>query len=609
MDFKQNFKRTVNIGILRKRNPEIPDGLMKRCKVCRSAVFVEEARQNLDICPRCGTYFRMHARRRIEQVLDEGSFEEWDTDLNEKNPLGYRGYPDKIADLREKTGLDEAVLTGKGRINGLPTVFGVCDSRFLMASMGEVVGEKITRAVERATKDRLPVIFFICSGGARMQEGMTSLMQMAKTAAAFRRHSDAGLLSVNVLTNPTTGGVTASFAMLGDIILAEPGALIGFAGPRVIEQTIGQKLPAGFQSSEFLLEHGFLDGIVERKEMKETLQRILRLHGGAAKIPWKEQDLAKTEKLPSDGKCFQTGSETESLIPDPASTATVFVTPAARISSLRHSLSTVFARRTPAEKLEAWDHVTLARSAERPRSADFLPLLFDGFLELHGDRCFRDDPSVIGGLAFFEGQPVTVIAQEKGHGTKENVKRNFGMVSPEGYRKARRLMKQAEKFRRPVICFVDTPGAFCGIEAEERGQGAAIADSLMELAGLTVPVLTIITGEGGSGGALALAAGDQVWMLENAVYSILSPEGFSSILWKDSTKAKEAAEVMRLTAADLYSQGIIEKMICEPEGYSEQTLYQVTDILDKEITDFLEEYRNYSEEVLLEKRYERFRKF
>ena len=403
MDFKQNFKRTVNIGILRKRNPEIPNGLMKRCKVCRSAVFVEEARQNLDICPRCGTYFRMHARRRIEQMLDEGSFEEWDTDLNEKNPLGYRGYPDKIADLREKTGLDEAVLTGKGRINGLPTVFGVCDSRFLMASMGEVVGEKITRAVERATKDRLPVIFFICSGGARMQEGMTSLMQMAKTAAAFRRHSDAGLLSVNVLTNPTTGGVTASFAMLGDIILAEPGALIGFAGPRVIEQTIGQKLPAGFQSSEFLLEHGFLDGIVERKEMKETLQRILRLHGGAAKIPWKEQDLAKTEKLPSDGKCFQTGSETESLIPDPASTATVFVTPAARISSLRHSLSTVFTRRTPAEKLEAWDHVTLARSAERPRSADFLPLLFDGFLELHGDRCFRDDPSVIGGLALFEG--------------------------------------------------------------------------------------------------------------------------------------------------------------------------------------------------------------
>ena len=294
MDFKQNFKRTVNIGILRKRNPEIPDGLMKRCKVCRSAVFVEEARQNLDICPRCGTYFRMHARRRIEQVLDEGSFEEWDTDLNEKNPLGYRGYPDKIADLREKTGLDEAVLTGKGRINGLPTVFGVCDSRFLMASMGEVVGEKITRAVERATKDRLPVIFFICSGGARMQEGMTSLMQMAKTAAAFRRHSDAGLLSVNVLTNPTTGGVTASFAMLGDIILAEPGALIGFAGPRVIEQTIGRSCRRVSELGIFLERFPGRHCGEERDEGR--LQRILRLHGGAAQNTMERARFGKDRK-------------------------------------------------------------------------------------------------------------------------------------------------------------------------------------------------------------------------------------------------------------------------------------------------------------------------
>ena len=259
--------------------------------------------------------------------------------------------------------------------------------------------------------------------------------------------------------------------------------------------------------------------------------------------------------------------------------------------------------------MKAMDNVKAVRAKTRPTALSYITGLFTEFTELHGDRRFGDDRAVVGGLAYFEGRPVTVIGIEKGTDTKERIARNFGSAHPEGYRKALRLMKQAEKFRRPVICFVDTPGAFCGIEAEERGQGAAIADSLMELAGLTVPVLTIITGEGGSGGALALAAGDQVWMLENAVYSILSPEGFSSILWKDSTKAKEAAEVMRLTAADLYSQGIIEKMICEPEGYSEQTLYRVTDILDKEITDFLEEYRNYSEEVLLEKRYERFRKF
>ena len=569
MNFKQSFKRTVNLGILRKKHAEVPDGLMKRCKVCKTAVFVEEARQNQDICPSCGNYFRMHARHRIEQVLDEGSFEEWDTDLEEKNPMGYRGYLEKLSGLREKTGLDEAVLTGKGRINGIPTAFGVCDSRFLMASMGEVVGEKITRAVERATKDRLPVIFFVCSGGARMQEGMTSLMQMAKTSAAIRRHSDAGLLYISVLTNPTTGGVTASFAMLGDIILAEPGALIGFAGPRVIEQTIGQKLPAGFQKSEFLLEHGFLDGIVERKEMKRTLHQLLRMHA-----------------LPTERK--ECSSEKQ-------------------IAELHKKLETVFARRKPEEGMEAWDHVSLARSAERPRSADFLALLFDGFTELHGDHCFRDDPSVIGGLAFFEGRPVTVIAQEKGHGTKENVKRNFGMVSPEGYRKAQRLMKQAEKFHRPVLFFVDTPGAFCGMEAEERGQGEAIARSLYDLSALKTPVFSLVIGEGGSGGALAFALADEVWMMEHAVYSILSPEGFASILWKDSSRAREAAKVMGMTADQLKKQGMVEEVIPEEVPLTLENLPKEIGRVREGIRLFLDTYGTFSDEELLKHRWERFR--
>ncbi|MFQ9393262.1 MAG: acetyl-CoA carboxylase carboxyl transferase subunit alpha [Lachnospiraceae bacterium] len=492
-------------------------------------------------------------------------------------------------------------------MNGLPTVFGVCDSRFLMASMGEVVGEKITRAVERANKRPLAGDLFICSGGARMQEGMTSLMQMAKTAAAFRRHSDAGLLSVNVLTNPTTGGVTASFAMLGDIILAEPGA------PDRLCRSSGYRADHRPEAPGGLPELGVSPGARfprrdygEERDEGDTAADFEAAWRGS-KIPWKEQDLAKTEKLPSDGKCFQTGSETESLIPDPASTATVFVTPAARISSLRHSLSTVFARRTPAEKLEAWDHVTLARSAERPRSADFLPLLFDGFLELHGDRCFRDDPSVIGGLAFFEGQPVTVIAQEKGHGTKENVKRNFGMVSPEGYRKARRLMKQAEKFHRPVLFFVDTPGAFCGMEAEERGQGEAIARSLYELSVLKVPVLSIIIGEGGSGGALAFALADEVWMVEHAVYSILSPEGFASILWKDSSRAREAAKVMGLTADQLKKQGMVEEVIPEETPLTLENLPLRAGRMREGIRLFLNTYGTFSEEELLTHRWERFR--
>lgn len=236
---------------LNSSRPEVPEGLLRKCNKCGSAIIAEDVKSDYYICPKCGGYFRVHAYRRIEMVADEGTFEEWDLELKTPNPLNYKGYEEKLGVLQEKTGLAEAIVTGKARIGGTEAVLGVCDGRFLMASMGEVVGEKIARAVERATRERLPVILFACSGGARMQEGIVSLMQMAKTSAALKRHSDAGLLYISVLTDPTTGGVTASFAMLGDVILAEPRALIGFAGPRVIEQTIGQKLPKGFQRSEF----------------------------------------------------------------------------------------------------------------------------------------------------------------------------------------------------------------------------------------------------------------------------------------------------------------------------------------------------------------------
>ena len=233
--------------------------------------------------------------------------------------------------------------------------------------------------------------------------------------------------------------------------------------------------------------------------------------------------------------------------------------------------------------------------------------MFERFTELHGDRLFGDDPALTGGIAWFNKVPVTVLIQEKGNGTKENITHNFGMVSPEGYRKSLRLMKQAEKFGRPVICLVDTPGAFCGLEAEERGQGEAIARNLYELSALKVPVLSIVIGEGGSGGALALAAGDQVWMMENSIYSILSPEGFASILWKDSTKAKEAAQVMKLTAADLKELGIIEKVIEEKEPLTRENMKNTMKLLKTEIQVFLQEYGSLDVEKLLKKRYDRFK--
>ena len=255
---------------------QVPEGLFQKCSSCGKPVYNEDIIENYYICPYCGSYFRVRPRNRIAMVLDKGTFQEWDERMETSDPLNFPGYKKKLERQKSVTNMDEAVITGKGEIGGKEVVIAVMGADFMMGSMGEVVGEKITRAVERATEMRLPVIIFTCSGGARMQEGIISLMQMAKTSAALRKHDEAGLLYITVLTDPTTGGVTASFAMLGDVILAEPGALVGFAGPRVIEQTIGQKLPEGFQRSEFLLEHGFVDKIVERKNLRKVLNTIIR---------------------------------------------------------------------------------------------------------------------------------------------------------------------------------------------------------------------------------------------------------------------------------------------------------------------------------------------
>ena len=254
------------------RNEKASDrmiGKWVKCDNCKEILYKEELHKNLSVCPNCGKHFRLSARRRIKQIADEGTFEEIGKEILTEDPLHFEGYMKKVETLREKTKIEEAVKCGICEIEGQKVVLGVMDGNFLMGSMGRAVG---------AIKKKLPLIMFCVSGGARMQEGIVSLMQMAKTSSAIARLNEKGLLYISVLTDPTTGGVTASFASLGDIILAEPKALIGFAGPRVIEQTIKQKLPKGFQSSEFLLEHGFIDKIVERKDMKETLAKLVRLH-------------------------------------------------------------------------------------------------------------------------------------------------------------------------------------------------------------------------------------------------------------------------------------------------------------------------------------------
>lgn len=548
-----------------------PDMNLIKCPKCGKMVERDRVVKKKYICYECGGYFRVKTNNRIRMVADPKTFEPWFEDMEVSNPLDYEGYEDKLAAAREKTGLKEAVTVGRCKVFGEDIVLGICDSRFMMASMGHVVGEKITCAIERATALNLPVFIFCCSGGARMQEGIVSLMQMEKTSAAIRKHGDAGLLYCSILTDPTTGGVTASFAMLGDVIIAEPGALVGFAGPRVIKQTIGQELPEGFQTSEFLVEHGIIDGIVKRENLKKTIYFLVKTHQCNGKKTYAD---------------YRPNEEFHFELSETLKEQSWFSTPRS-----------------------AWEKVKAVRQVERPSASDYISHIFDFFVESHGDRAFRDDKAMIGGLAFLDGQPVTIIADEKGKDFKECQERNFGMPMPEGYRKALRLMKQAEKFNRPVISFVNTSGAFCGIEAEERGQGEAIARNLMEMSSLKVPVLCLMIGEGGSGGALATAVGNEVWMMENATYSILSPEGFASILWKDANRAKEASEVMNITAQDLKRLGVIEEIIPEFGGADHKTTEAIAGYMKEHIKDFLRKYDGMSGEQIAEERYQRFRKF
>lgn len=541
-----------------------------KCPKCNKMLNKQRVVKKKYVCYECGNYFRVRVPNRIKMVADPHTFEQWFEHTEIQNVLHYEGYEDKIREMREKTNLDEAVVVGQCKVFDEDIVLGICDARFMMASMGHTVGEKITAAVERAIEKRLPVFMFCCSGGARMQEGMVSLMQMAKTSAAIKRLGDAGLLFCTILTDPTTGGVTASFAMLGDVIMAEPGALIGFAGPRVIRQTIGQELPKDFQTAEFLVKHGIIDGIVRRENLKKTIYFLIKAHQC------------------KDGKYADFATkETYHFVLNEILKERSYKTP---------------------EK-DPWEKVKAVRKVERPSALDYMDSIFDYFVEAHGDRAFRDDPAIVTGIGFLDGKPITVIAGHKGKDMKECKERNYGMPMPEGYRKALRLMKQAEKFHRPIVCFVNTPGAYPGIDAEERGMGESIARNLLEMSALKVPVLCILIGEGGSGGALATAVGNEVWMMENATYSILSPEGFASILWKDSARAKEASEIMGITAADLLKLKIIEKIIPEFGGADAKTAKAIGGYMKEQIKGFLEKYDGMSGEELAAQRYERFRKF
>lgn len=621
------------------------------CPHC-SLVFDRESTTTRHVtCPSCGGYFRMSSNERIDDTLDMESFVEWDSELEQPDPLNFPGYAEKLQAQRQKTQLNEAIRTGKGTIAGLACALGVMEAGFFMGSMGHVVGEKVARLFDRATEERLPVVIFTASGGARMQEGLVSLMQMAKVSCAVQRHSQAGLLYISVITDPTTGGVTASFATQGDIILIEPKALLGFAGKRVIRDTIRQELPEGFQTAEFALEHGLVDAIVSRDNMRATLAHLLAIH---CDVPAVQQlESGETQKLITyQSVCHaldsgmhtynhityghmpvvETSEEASGMLGDLAAKVKGAF---GKSESVSRSVRRAVARGTyeadeglslkvedasiqkPAEKRnmkevsehDAWQSVQLARNTHRPTASYYIDRIFDGFIELHGDRLFGDDGAIMGGVAWLAGQAVTVIAQEKGVDLKERIKRNFGCPQPEGYRKSLRLMQQAEKFNRPIICLVDTQGAYCGADSEERGQGSAIAENLVTMAGLSVPVISVLCGEGGSGGALALAVANKVGMQQYAVYSVLSPEGFASILWKDRTRAPEAAQVMRMNAHQVRDMHIVDEVLYEGPKPAHENPEEAAQYVRAFLISSLAELSGLSKEELIAQRHERFAQY
>ncbi|MDH2426171.1 acetyl-CoA carboxylase carboxyltransferase subunit alpha [Sphaerisporangium sp. TRM90804] len=543
--------------------------LWTACPGCRSPMYGEHFRRSLRVCPECGHHDRFGARERIAQLFDAGSVSPLGAAPTVEDPLGFadtRPYALRLRQAREGTGLEEAVLCVTAAVRGLPVVAAVMDFAFMGGSLGCAVGERITAAAEHALATGTPLVLVTASGGARMQEGSLALMQMAKTSQALADLDDAGLLTVSVVTDPTYGGVAASYATLADVIVAEAGAHMGFAGPRVIAGTIGQALPAGFQTAETLLAGGLVDGVRRRAELRPLLARLV---GAAA---W----AARGRPVPGEW---------------------------------RTSAPPLVTRPEELPERDAWATVTLARDPGRPTTLDYASCLLDDFLELRGDRVAGDCPAIVGGVGTVDGVPVVLIGHQKGHDTRELVARNFGMGSPQGFRKAARLMRLAGKLGLPVVTLIDTPGAHAGVEAEAGGQAHAIAENLRLMSRLRVPVVAVVTGEGGSGGALALGVADRVLALGNAVYSVISPEGCAAILWRDASAAPQAAGALRLGARELLRHGVVDAVVPEPDGGAHQDPSLTARLVRGAVTRALHDLVPLAPDDLIRARRRRFRLF
>ena len=530
----------------------------EHCLLCDAPLQESTLYHQSRVCPQCRFHYSIPARERIELLADPKSFKEKFRTVSSIDPLAFSGkvtYRSRIYDAQRNTGLTEAAVVGQCKIEGISTVVVALDFSFLGGSMGLVVGEKVALACEFASKKHLPMVAIVTSGGSRLQEGALSLMQMAKTATAVNSLHQKGLPYIAVFANPTTGQSYASFANMADVLLAEPGALMGFAPLRVLQEMADQPLPIESHTAESHLKHGMLDAVVDREELRGTLSSLMRR-----------------------------------LVP--ANTKVRLLRPRGR-------------EQKPKGKIDAWEAVQRSRHPKRPTARDYIARVFGGFVEIHGDRLTSDDPSIVCGVGDLYGASVMVIAQQR---TPRAPGESQGpYIGPDGFRKAQRAMNMAVKFSIPLITFIDSSGPAQTLEAEEGGLGHAIATTLATMANLPVPTVAVILSEGGRESGLALSVADRILMLEGAIYAPMSPENAASVLYRDDTRAVDAAQSLRLTAADGLAMKIIDTVVPEPEGGAHRDPEASSYVLERALVRAVARVQGVTVGRLLKRRHKRFR--
>ena len=555
----RGFGSVLSALLGRRRQGLREEAVRDSCLVCGGLLKGQPVYEAYRVCPSCRFHYSLSAKERVRLLMDPKGYKEKFKTVTSLDPLKFTGkvpYRKRLFRDQRRTGMNEAAIVGRGKMNGRPCVLVCLDFGFMGGSMGCVVGEKVALAFEYAVKRGRPLIMVVTSAGVRMQEGVLSLMQMAKTTMAAQQLHRAGLPYICVLASPTTGQAYASFVNLADILIAEPGAILGFSPLRVLQQMTDAPLPKGAHTSEAHLVHGMVDMVVERERLRNTLVGLMGVLDAAKSDVKLKADKAKSKK----------------------------------------------ARQESSESTPAGEALRMAQLRERPSAVEYIHRIFPDFVELHGDRVSGDDRSVVGGMAMLDGLPMMLIAQARREGQEQ-----LAPLEPEGLRKAQRSMQLAAKFRLPVLTLVDTPGPAMTLDAEEHGIGAAIATTIATMAELPVPTVAVVIGQGGRESAMAFGVADRVLMLEHAVFLPISPENAAALMYRDASRVEDAARSLHLTAKECLEMQVVDRIVAEPDGGAHTDPERAADLLRNALVKELAELRKVSTGKLLKRRQSKFR--